>query len=408
MVYNSAGFLVAKVDISKCQECGLCLETCPGEGIPNNLLYFKDVFWGHNISAYIGHANDPELWRNGQSGGIVSALLLFLLDAKLVEGAVVNRFDLQKKRPYPIIARNREEIIKAQGSIYAHSAPNKIVLETKEKIAAVLLGCQAEGIMLSREKLKKNSSPAYIIGLMCAGNYSRLMIDRLISKSKINKDKIISFKFRDKDEVGWPGDLSIKTISTTYRVRRNLPGVERVEGDMEFTRIRKHYWNYRCLFCYDQMNLFSDVVVGDPWGINITNKKLGESVFIARTSKGKELLEEVLKKKIITAKPIDVNTIYRGQTVDTRLKNQYYSCINIARVFKLPLPKYTIQDGIFELNISKRVKSKYIWRMKFLHLLYKGRTEFGVKLRILRARFTEKAKFYLRLIYKRLIRKNNK
>jgi coenzyme F420 hydrogenase subunit beta len=405
MANNPAGFLIAEVNNSRCLDCGLCLKVCPGKGLPDNLLDCNDAFWGNNISAYIGHANDNELWKNGQSGGIVSALLLFLLEADLIDGAVVNNFDPRKKRPSAIVARNRADIINAQGSIYAQSPVNEVALNTGERIAAVLLGCQAEGIMLSRINKVNHPSPTYIIGLICAGNYSGKMIDRLVSKSKLDKDKITSFKFRDKDEVGWPGDLSVKTSSTTYRVMRNIPGAERSEGDMEFTRIRSHYWNYRCLFCFDQMNIFSDIVVGDPWGINTTNKELGESVFIARTSKGKKIIEEAILNKIITAKSLDIETVYKGQTVDSRLKKQYFAFMSIAKDSKLSYPKHNSIRDSTELSISKSIRKQYLRKMRFLYSLQQKRTDFGVDFKMCRARMFILVKRYLAAIYRRTLGK---
>jgi len=403
MVNNSAGFLVAEVDNSRCIDCGLCLEVCPGKGLPSNIPEFDDAFWGHNISAYLGHANDVELWKNGQSGGIVSALLLFLLEADLIDGAIVNNFDLQKKRPSAIIARNRADIVGAQGSIYAQSAVNEVALKTRERVAAVVLGCQAEGIMLSRINKVHHPSPTYTIGLMCAGNYSGKMIDRLLSKSKLDKERSTSFKFRDKHEVGWPGDLAVKTSTASYRVRRDVPGAVRSEGDMEFTRIRSHYWNYRCLFCFDQMNVFSDVVVGDPWGVNDANKELGESVFIARTTKGEKIIEDAILNKMIIARPLDIETVYEGQTVDSRLKKQYFTFMRIAKESKLPYPKHDSVRDSTEFCIPKRVRKQSLRKMKYLCSLQKKKSEFWVDFQILSARTSILLKRYLAAIYRRTL-----
>jgi hypothetical protein len=186
---------------------------------------------------------------------------------------------------------------------------------------------------------------------------------------------------------------------------RNIPGAERSEGDMEFTRIRSHYWNYRCLFCFDQMNIFSDIVVGDPWGINTANKKLGESVFIARTSKGKKIIEEAIINKIITAKPLDIETVYKGQTVDSRLKKQYFAFMSIAKDSKLPYPKHdSIRDST-ELSISKSIRKQYLGKMRFLYSLQQKRTDFGVDFKICRARVFILVKRYLAAIYRRTLGK---
>jgi coenzyme F420 hydrogenase subunit beta len=382
MANNAAGYLIARVKESICINCGLCLKVCPGKGLPKALLRYQDMFRGDNITAYIGHANDEVLWKNGQSGGVVSALLLFLLDSDLIDGAVINRFDNLRKRPSVSIARSRKEIIDAQGSIYSQSAVNEVALNTNERVAAVLLGCQSEGLMLSRSNCPEKPSPAFTIGLICAGNYSGKMIDELIRRSRLDEERIISFKFREKNGVGWPGDLSIETSTEVYQILRNIPGAERREGDMEFTRIRSYYWNYRCLFCFDQMNIFSDIVVGDPWGIDCINKERGESVFIARTRKGEKLIEEANQRGVISIKPVDVETIYKGQTVDSRLKKQYFEFLKTARDIGLPFPKHDLLEDNKESIISKKAKKKLINKLKFLYSLQKQTTEFGVHVKI--------------------------
>ena len=135
MVRNTAGFLVPEVDHNKCNDCGICLLTCPGNGLPEDLTNrYDDIFRGNNIAAYIGRATDEELWKNGQSGGVVSALLMYLLENKIIDKAVVNSFNPKTNKPIVTYVKDREGLIKSQGSYYSQSAVNeKAINNTLEK-----------------------------------------------------------------------------------------------------------------------------------------------------------------------------------------------------------------------------------------------------------------------------------
>jgi len=107
----------------------MCLRSCPGKGLPKETIErFNDVFWGKNISAYIGKACDEELWRNGQSGGVVSALLLYLLDNNFIESAIVNDFDQVKRRSNVKKTYNKQDLLKSQGSYYSQSPVNELAI----------------------------------------------------------------------------------------------------------------------------------------------------------------------------------------------------------------------------------------------------------------------------------------
>jgi len=96
-----------------------------------------------------------------------------LLEQKLIEGAVVNNFNKNTKRPEAVFETTREGIIKGAGSYYSQSSVVKTILENRDKqMAAVVLGCQSESLDLIGEKYPNITLPAYIIGLICAGQYS--------------------------------------------------------------------------------------------------------------------------------------------------------------------------------------------------------------------------------------------
>jgi coenzyme F420 hydrogenase subunit beta len=331
MSRSAADFIVPAVDPDKCTKCGLCLLSCPGTGLPKELTGgFKDIFRGENLCAFIGRAADEALWKNGQSGGVVSALLLYLLETGKVDGVAVNVFDGKTKRTAVKKVRTKQELLEAQGSYYIQSAVNtETIGDGNEKTAAVVLGCQAEGIALARKYANGRGTPAYLIGLVCAGNHSGLLLDDLVKQSRL-KD-VTSFRFRDKAAGGWPGNISVSA------------GERRAVLDKSRRMALKDvYGNFRCQCCFDQMNVYSDVVVGDPWGIDRKDRSKGYSVVFARTEKGRELLEGAARDGYIIAETVPLEDVYNGQTVDSRLMPQFFALQRICEKEGIPFPKYDI------------------------------------------------------------------
>ncbi|KUG19909.1 coenzyme f420-dependent oxidoreductase [hydrocarbon metagenome] len=311
---NTAGYLVANIDNDLCIGCRKCAKICPSNPENKPSIDADDIFHGVCLAGYVGYARDNTIRQRSQSGGIVTALLCYLLEQNEIEGAVVNNLNPQTRRPQAVFASSKSEIIDACGSYYAQSTVVKTILENSDrKSAAVVLGCQAKSLQLIREQYPYINLPEYTIGLVCAGQYSGNMIDDLIEQSGCEDEQISKFRFRDKS-VGWPGDVHVATSSNDYW----LPKERRY-------RLKQVYELHRCIACYDQMNVFSDIVCGDPWGISHKQQPEGHTVVIARTEKGKKLLELAAREGVIVLEDLSAEDIFRGQTVDGRHKTKFYT-----------------------------------------------------------------------------------
>jgi coenzyme F420 hydrogenase subunit beta len=328
MCWNTAGYLVAEVDRSKCTDCGLCLKVCPSVAGNQVVVADCDSFHGVCLSAYIGHACDPEIRQKSQSGGATTALLAYLLDSKQIDGAIVNRFCAQTKRPEVIFATSRDELVQAAGSYYCQSSVVQALFEhQKRRSAAVVLGCQAESLALLRHTIHGFKAPEFVLGLICAGQYSSHYIDRLIDLSRSDAGGVSCVRFRDKSAGGWPGNVKVYASS----------------GDCVLDKSHRHrlkpiYEAYRCLLCFDQMNSHSDIVLGDPWGVPRDDNISGNTVLIARTSKGQHVIENAVAHGYIQATSLPVAKLLQGQSIDSRLKNQFSAAVSYCQKEGRSLP----------------------------------------------------------------------
>lgn len=110
-------------DEEKCLKCGICYMICPNIRDLDDELKKKT-----NWELPIGLINDllsaqttnPTVWEKCTDGGVVTSLLLYLLDNHMIDAALVSRSDGPFHRG-PMLATSGEEIISASGSHYDES-----------------------------------------------------------------------------------------------------------------------------------------------------------------------------------------------------------------------------------------------------------------------------------------------
>ncbi|MGI6586241.1 MAG: Coenzyme F420 hydrogenase/dehydrogenase, beta subunit C-terminal domain [Lutisporaceae bacterium] len=363
MKTNTSGYLLADVDEDKCINCGICYNVCPSTDRNPPQKEDIDIFHGKSICGYIGYATDKEIRQKSQSGGIVTALLCYLLERKLVDGAVINTFEESTQRSRSVFAETKEKIIEGCGSYYTQSSVVDTILKSckGKKSAAVTLGCQAESLRLINENYPNVELPEYVIGLVCAGQNSSHMISDLVKQSGCRSNEtVIKFRFRDKNIGGWPGNVSIHTDKSIYYMDKKKRHA-----------VKPVYEAYRCIMCFDQMNIYSDIVVGDPWGFTLGDSEYGYSVVIARTEKGKKLLEEAMHDGIINMEMISVDKIIKGQTVDDRHKTKFFTSLGICKKngWQFPYNELCFEDIEYQ-KADERSLMDLAERMEYTRKVY--------------------------------------
>jgi len=139
-----------------------CLQACSGADVDFPAID-KYCFSGEGnhheyLGTYqslnIGFSSDPGIRRQGGSAGVISTTLIYLLENKLVDGALV--LGMSEEEPWmnkPFIATSREEILKAAQSKYTISSVNEIlpqIADFKGKLAILL--CHARSTQLENCK----------------------------------------------------------------------------------------------------------------------------------------------------------------------------------------------------------------------------------------------------------------
>ncbi|MFP4481683.1 MAG: Coenzyme F420 hydrogenase/dehydrogenase, beta subunit C-terminal domain [Thermovirgaceae bacterium] len=311
-VETTGGNIQPHIDHEKCISCGRCVSVCPGARLAGEVLRNmpEDIFSGNVLGSYVGKAGYREIHEGGQGGGVVTALLRHAFENDMIDSATAVSMGWgAPPRPQPRLITDVEELYLAQGSKYAPVPLLSVLKDNAEKghrIAFAGLPCQVQGLRNLASVVPAFQEKIVItIGLFCDRTLTAAAIDFLITEAGLTKDDRCRLSFRDKSCGGFPGNVSIRTEDGRTRV---LEAKKRME-------IKDLFTPPRCRICFDKMNVFCDLAVGDPWGVREYDRNQGESVIVTRTKKGENFLDSAMASGSILAREASCYSILKGQRI---------------------------------------------------------------------------------------------
>lgn len=354
MVSTAEGTLAPQIDESKCNECGLCLRVCPGYEV--DLPEFQKKLFGelpthpeigNFLHTYAGYATDEGLRRMSQSGGVVSALLIHLIESGRIDGAVVTHWSKQDPlTPEAYIARTPEEILDAVGTKYCPvpvAATMKQILVEEGKFVVVGVSCQIHAMRKAAElKPELNKKVLAYFGLHCLCVFNRHFFDFILGKRGIAREDVKRFDYRSKAWRGWPGDMRIETHSGHLI---NIPLV--------YSKLtpKPYFTPWRCLICPDKLNELSDISFGDCRIARVYEQQTlksaeygenpGQSDIICRTPEGNVILEEALAADVIQVQSIDWKEVLNTAMVSEK-KLSLLNLKIFSIFFRMGFPSYNV------------------------------------------------------------------
>ena len=312
-VETVGGYLFPVVDTKSCTNCGLCNQVCPGTQLGKTLIKEvpQDPFKGLVKACYVGRAADNEIFLNSQSGGLATALLRSLFEAGKVEAAIVAVMDSRTPpRGAVRVVTNPDDLTLAQKSKYSPIPLLKALRQLPagtRSVAIVGVACQMHGLSNLRDVVTTYQKIKFFkIGLVC---------DRVLTSAAIDymgrlatKERIDGLVWRDKQKYCYPGN---PVVHTTGGQEILLKASQRME-------IKDFFTPARCRLCFDKLNVYADVTLGDPHGIKGVDRTLGENVMFVRTDIGLQLVEEARAECTIILRKISSEEAIRGQEIEKK------------------------------------------------------------------------------------------
>ena len=295
--------------------CDVCAQVCPilqRPGPPMEQAVLgrprteqEAQEFGVHREIIAARSKDPRILAVGQDGGVVTTILLWALEEKLIDGAVLTGVDPNKPcYAIPAIATTPDEILKCAGSWYTY-APNPLAVpEAMERglrrLAFVGTSCHVspfkkmewtdadtlrfgrknEKHLLQQQRYLKQCAEAIVlhIGLLCCETFR---YDQMM-EGKIQRDMGIPL-------------TEVRQFNVKGKVLIYLKNGEVKEFPLKEGRTMARE---ECGHCNDFAAEYADISAG---GVGT----LGWTIVINRTDKGVDVFRRVLEAGLLETKPMD-------------------------------------------------------------------------------------------------------
>jgi len=281
----------------ECTSCGICYAMCPRSFVlEEHLIGNVESIW--KIRTVDGH--------NHQDGGAVTSILGYMLDKKMIDGAVVACQSSEK--PWMPIAKtvtSKDGLYACGGTIYSHAqVVDEMIQGFKKNLTSLALvgtACNIDAVHRMEEHP--------------AGFFN---IDQKASVFKVSLFCMESFNYQDLITFLHKEGIDIKNV-TRFAIaggqfKVSVGGEERSwpVGDLDAAAASS------CAFCQDFTGKHSDLSCG-----NIGSDE-GWTTVLARTERGIKVLKDALKEKAIEGEQLGSDAILSVMNSARFKMNKYY------------------------------------------------------------------------------------
>jgi len=342
MHMNTAGFMRPTASQVLTPEMEQAIQLiCPGIGLRHaddfdeGVQYIPE--WGPIMELKAGHATDAEVRHGGSSGGVLSALLIHLLETKKVAFVVHTRAStVDPLVNETIFSETREDVLSAAGSRYAPAAPVAALaaaLVRPRRFAFVGKPCDVAAVRnILRTKPALKERIPYLLSFMCAGTPSIKGTHQILQRFDMEPDAVQSFRYCGD---GWPG---------LARAQSHDGRVQTMDYNTAWGSILNQHLQPRCKMCADGTGEFADVVCADAWhgkdGYPDFAEADGRSLVACRTTVGRKLVMDAIAADSIRLEPFQVEALGEIQPYQKRRKQEVFARGLAAKLLFRLWPRY--------------------------------------------------------------------
>ena len=320
--YNDvSGFYYPLIDEKSCLNCGLCSKMCPSI---NNEGNNKKTLLGTYQRIVLGHSNDLQVRNNSTSGGVVNALIQYLLEKEIIDVALL--VEKNDNSPigswYKVTTRENVHDLSEKTRDFASRYVMVPVLAglseidlNNTKIAVVGTPCQIRALCgLKKENIIK-------IGITCSGGMSYLATEEYMKQQKL-----IGHMYYRGD--GWPGKNLLFNEEKQVEYKHNGSPFESIFSSQIFK-------NNNCKKCEDHFAELSDISFCDYWNVDeIKYEHVGNSCVIIRNPFLSDIITQMcVEGKIEIVKELNYQEVISGQLNVLKVKKGNVRCLWSFKLF---------------------------------------------------------------------------
>lgn len=355
------GLFVPRINQTLCKNdkgCHRCMDSCPGIGINllqkskqlyNNQFSKENELLGDYLKCFMGCSTDAKIREKAASGGVVSGFLIWLLDNKKIDGAIVTRFN--KEMPLKvetIIASTKEDILSAKGSKYSPVSLHCVLKLLKKadgnRYVAVGLPCQVQGMRKLLDVDKKLSNKIIgVFSLFCSGSQTFNYTEYILKQCGGNIDNLKYLAYREGSPTGMVAKGKGFDFFKEY-VRYNMP-------------LKGTFYPKRCLLCVDMFGELADINFGDIHIEDVKEAGTGINGIIVRDKNWLNLLHEAEKSGALQLNEISAEQMLYKRNMAKAKKTRNASFVLLLKRFKLATPLY---DSQYEASVNAKTILRYM------------------------------------------------
>ncbi|MFP4216367.1 MAG: Coenzyme F420 hydrogenase/dehydrogenase, beta subunit C-terminal domain [Phycisphaerae bacterium] len=321
------------------------MDVCPGHALAHDDHKEPDLHqnladgWGPVLAVWEGYAGDGAVRHGGSSGGAATALSLYCIEHGGMEGAL--HIAAREDVPYlneTVMSRTREELLGRTGSRYAPASPCDRLgkIEAADR-PCVFIGkpCDVAAAAKARRiRPALDEKLGLTIGIFCAGTPSTGGTLAMLKRMGVDDpSRLVSLRYRGN---GWPGKATAEFRTDDGSIERRELTYQQSWGEV----LTKHV-QWRCRLCADHTGEFADVSVGDPWyKPPKDNAEPGRSLIIARTQRGRRMIEAAIAAGHLVAEPRDPEVLPASQPNLLRTRGAVWGRITTLRLMGRAAPRY--------------------------------------------------------------------
>lgn len=339
------------------KDYSIAFDLCPAKGykiIEDAKMIFGSSEYnlelGYIKDKYVARTYSERILENASSGGIITQILFYLLEKKIVDKVAVTKFIYTPEGPRTktFLTSSFTDIIESQGSKYCPVDMSTFIDDFKDcdsKIAFVGTPCQVAGIRKIQEfdnQFKNNI--VITISNFCGGYKNYNNVRKLALRHHIDYKNTSFFRFRGG---GQPGSLLMKDIHDN-KIEIPYP---RYTGYTGYSKMQ------RCHLCVDATGELSDISCGDAWLEKYLKDKNTWSIIITRSVTASDIIQDMYKEKYIDLRSVENEEIIQSQRQNINSKKiRGYSRFALYKFLGYKIPVF---DGGYKTeykSISTEIK----------------------------------------------------
>lgn len=284
--------------VAENRACDYCARACPRLGDweldAGRMLFGLDYpakadEIGHYQDVVVARTRNAEIFHAGVDGGVVTGLLVWLLDQGFIDGVILSGFDEGRPwNPVPRVARTAEEVIAGAGSKYTYSANPLALLDAAaadlQKLAFVGVPCQIEYIRKA-QVTDFEDSPL------------RRFVDRIKLTVGLVCSEVFAFDGFMNNLIAEGLDVDLKDVRLINIKGKVLVYLKNGKVKEAALKDAKQYSRPQCSYCGDFTAEWADIAAGGMGTMDWT-------ILLLRTPQGKDMYRRAERAGIFETAPV--------------------------------------------------------------------------------------------------------